>query len=282
MKRLDFLLLALASCMICLASCKGGETPEKTYRYGKLLEGQTLSSAILGQEMRYTIYLPEGYDKSADNYPVLYLLHGMDFSGDNEQGDLAWSASGNAKNSTDAAINAGNVGDLIVVMPCGFNSFYVNGYERGMKFEDYIFRELIPYIEKTYRCRTSRSDRAIAGLSMGGYGATYNGFKHYDKFCLAYSMSGAVTGNGTVETPAHLIDGLLAAGTGISSFPKYIMECGGQDQLVYNSNVSFDQYLSSKGIPHDYIIRDGVHDWTFWTVCYPKVLKALGAEFFKP
>ncbi|MFB0973606.1 MAG: alpha/beta hydrolase-fold protein, partial [Bacteroidales bacterium] len=89
--------------------------------------------------------------------------------------------------------------------------------------------------EKTYRCKTSRSDRAIAGLSMGGYGATYNGFKHCDKFCLSYSMSGAVTGNGTVETPAHLIDGLLAAGTSISSFPKYIMECGGQDQLVYSS-----------------------------------------------
>jgi S-formylglutathione hydrolase FrmB len=282
MKRIELALITLAFCLASLTSCKGGETPEDQYRYGKLLTGQTMTSTILGTEMRYTIYLPEGYASSGKSYPVLYLLHGMDFNGDNEQGDLAWSSAGNAKNSTDAAINAKDVGDLIVVMPCGFNSFYINGYERGMRFEDYIFQELIPYIEKTYRCKTSRNDRAIAGLSMGGYGATYQGFKHYDKFCLSYSMSGAVEGNGAIETPSQVIDSLLAAEVSKSSFPAYTMECGLQDQLVYSSNVAFDDYLTSKGISHDYITRDGSHTWEFWSVCYPKVLKALGKDFFKP
>lgn len=265
----------------CASACERNDKPEDTFRYGTLDKGVTFNSKIIGQDMRFTIYLPEGYEESTKTYPVLYLLHGMDFNGDNEQGDLAWSAAGNMKTTTDNIINSKEVGDLVVVMPCAFNSFYVNGYERGMKYEDYFFRELVPYIESNYKVATDRNSRAIAGLSMGGFGTTYYGFKYYDKFCLAYSMSGAVEGLDATVKPRDIISDELAAGVTVQQFPEYIMECGSYDPLVLEANKSFDAFLASIGVEHGYILRDGTHDWVFWTSCYPKVLKSLG-KYFKP
>lgn len=134
MKTLTNLLLATT---IMLGACtqvstgnddNGGKTDPQLNPKSRIDLGQTVKSSILGKEVRYTIYLPAGYDDSRKEYPVLYLLHGYDFNGGNEKGDLAWVSSGSMVQSTDSAIKHGKVGELVVVMPCGFNAFYVNGF----------------------------------------------------------------------------------------------------------------------------------------------------------
>lgn len=284
MKTLTNLLLATT---IILGACtqvstgnddNGGKTDPQLNPKSRIDLGQTVKSSILGKEVRYTIYLPAGYDDSRKEYPVLYLLHGYDFNGGNEKGDLAWVSSGSMVQSTDSAIKDGKVGELVVVMPCGFNAFYVNGFQDGMKYEDFFFDELIPHIEANYKVRPGRASRAIAGLSMGGYGTTLYAFKHPEMFCMAYSMSGAVAGNGNVTTPQSVIESSMANGAKSDGFPYYIMEVGIQDQIpgLYKANVDFDKYLTSKNIAHEYLEREGGHDWAFWTECYKKCLVALG------
>ena len=280
--RLMAVLALLSSCGKAPAQ-EGQEQEETVNKKSKVEMGKTIRSEILGRSVRYTIYLPAGYEESQEDYPVLYLLHGYDFTGDNEKGDLAWMSSGSMVQSTDSALKNGSLSDLIVVMPSGFNAFYVNGYLNGMRYEDFFFEELIPYIEANYKVRADRGSRAIAGLSMGGYGTTLYAFKHPDTFCMAYSMSGAVSGNGYVQTPRSVIEKALTEGAKPESFPYYIMEVGTGDQIqgLYNANVEFDKYLSDKDIDHKYIERSGGHDWTFWTECYKKCLVALGDYFGK-
>lgn len=284
MKALTNLIVALAFAIACTSVSAGNdENKEQTNAKSRVDLGQTVKSSILGKDVRYTIYLPAGYDDSKKDYPVLYLLHGYDFNGGNEKGDLGWVSAGSMVQSTDSAIKNGSVSELVVVMPCGFNAFYVNGFQDGMKYEDFFFNELIPHIESNYKVKTGRDSRAIAGLSMGGYGTTLYAFKHPEKFCFAYSMSGAVAGNGSVQTPQSVIETAMNQGAKAESFPYYIMEVGTEDQIpgLYNANVDFDKYLTSKGISHKYIERGGGHDWTFWTECYKKCLIALGGYYTK-
>ena len=283
MKTLYKLIAVLALVISCeKAPAQNGQQTDEKADKSKVEMGKTIQSGILGRSVRYTIYLPAGYSESQEDYPVLYLLHGYDFNGDNEKGDLAWMSAGSMVQSTDAALKKGSLSDLIVVMPCGFNAFYVNGYQNGMRYEDFFFDEFIPYIESHYKVRTDRGSRAIAGLSMGGYGTTLYAFKHPDTFCMAYSFSGAVSGNGYVQTPKSVIEKAIMDGAEPGSFPYYIMEVGTNDQIqgLYSANVEFDKYLTGKDIDHKYIERSGGHDWTFWTECYKNCLVALG-DYFK-
>lgn len=283
MKTLYKLIAVLALVISCeKAPAQNGQQTDEKADKSKVEMGKTIQSGILGRSVRYTIYLPAGYSESQEDYPVLYLLHGYDFNGDNEKGDLAWMSAGSMVQSTDAALKKGSLSGLIVVMPCGFNAFYVNGYQNGMRYEDFFFDEFIPYIESHYKVRTDRGSRAIAGLSMGGYGTTLYAFKHPDTFCMAYSFSGAVSGNGYVQTPKSVIEKAIMDGAEPGSFPYYIMEVGTNDQIqgLYSANVEFDKYLTGKDIDHKYIERSGGHDWTFWTECYKKCLVALG-DYFK-
>lgn len=282
MKTLTNLFVAMAFAAACTSVSAGNdENKEQANAKSRVDLGQIVKSSILGKDVRYTIYLPVGYDDSKKDYPVLYLLHGYDFNGGNEKGDLAWMSAGSMVQSTDSAIKDGKVGEFVVVMPCGFNAFYVNGFQDGMKYEDFFFNELIPYIESNYKVKSGRDSRAIAGLSMGGYGTTLYAFKHPEKFCFAYSMSGAVSGNGSVQTPQAVIEAAVNQGAKADSFPYYIMEVGTEDQIpgLYKANVDFDKYLTNKGIAHEYVERKGGHDWAFWTECYKKCLAALGGYY---
>lgn len=273
------------SAALALTSCSpaSGKDPEehKSEDKSTVELGNIIKSSILGREVRYTVYLPAGYKDSKTSYPVLYLLHGYDFNGGNEKGDLAWVSAGSLVSTTDAAIKKGSVSEMIVIMPCGFNAFYINGFQDGMRYEDFFFNELIPHIESSYKVKTDRDSRAIAGLSMGGYGTTLYAFSHPELFCFAYSMSGAVAGNGYIKTPESVITESISKGTSADAFPYYIMEVGTEDPIpgLYDANVKFDKFLTSQGIEHKYIERHGVHDWAFWTECYRKCLIDLGKYF---
>jgi len=162
-----------------------------------LLSDQTITSKVLNQIMKYNIVLPNDYYTNTEQYyPVLYLFHGM--GGNNN----SWAEDGEAKQILQDAFKNEVLEPMVVVMPDAFNTFYVDGYQNGLNYETYFWDEFLPYIENTYRVDASRERRYIAGLSMGGFGASYYAFTHPNKFRYCYSMSGAVEGVGSVSTPS--------------------------------------------------------------------------------
>jgi enterochelin esterase-like enzyme len=128
-------------------------------------------SSALGKDRRMHVYTPPGYEAGSDKYPVLYLLHG---AGDS---DDSWTSVGRANFILDNLIAAKKAKPMIVVMPAGHTgpfSFTMpttpakDDPVGSGKFEDDFLKDIVPYVEKNYRVLTDRSDRAIAGLSMGG------------------------------------------------------------------------------------------------------------------
>ncbi len=253
-----------------LAGCKNEkEVPLIITDNISLLADRNITSMVLNQTMKYNIILPNDYYVNTDRYyPVLYLFHGM--NGNNND----WAEQGNAKQMVQDAIKNEIIPPMIVVMPDAFNTFYVDGYQNGLKYETYFWDEFLPYIEKTYRIIDSRETRFIAGLSMGGYGASYYAFTYPDKFMYCYSMSGAVEGVGTSTTPS--IADIITSYDSFDSLPGYTMDCGTSDPLVFTSNQSVHEKLVSAGFNHEYITREGTHDWGFWQKSLEMALERIG------
>jgi enterochelin esterase-like enzyme len=114
---------------------------------GKVLETRTVKSNILARDVKYTVYLPADYETSERTYPVVYLLHG--YSDDN----TGWLQFGEVNRYADQAIAAGTIPPMIIVMPDGAKSWYINAYDGKESYEDFFFNEFMPSIEKTYRIK---------------------------------------------------------------------------------------------------------------------------------
>jgi enterochelin esterase family protein len=167
----------------------------------------TYYSSALGRFRRMQVYTPPGYELGNQKYPVFYLLHG---SGDN---DNAWPSVGRAGFILDNLIAAKKAKPMIVAMPAGHTTTSTFGGGRGAApaaaapgaaaaprqdefYEDFT-KDVMPYIEKNYRVLTSRNDRAIAGLSMGGSQTLNVAFMNLAKFAyIGVFSSGATLGGG--------------------------------------------------------------------------------------
>jgi S-formylglutathione hydrolase FrmB len=235
----------------------------------------TLASESLGQERSVSVLLPDGYGSSAARYPVLYLLHGL---GDDHR---TWPLMTNLSGYAAAR-------GILIVMPDGARSFYVNSAaDPKAKFEDFIVKDLISYVDSHFRTIPLRRARAIAGLSMGGYGAAFLGLKHYRRFAAIGSFSGAV---GIAHDPPdspdvarrtqHEIQPLFGpAGSPArrerdpfaliekvppADMPDVYLACGGQDFLLAQ-NRAFVKLLAERKILYEYReISPRVHSWDFW------------------
>ena len=235
---------------------------------GMVYRDLTIDSQILGMQMKYSVYLPEGYNGQT-TLPVLYMLHGY---GDDQD---SWLDKGNLAAMTSAAIDGGEVGKMVVVTPDAMQTFYCNGVQYGMAYEDYFFQELIPAVEGLLNVGKDKSKRAIGGLSMGGYGTLYYAVQHYDMFCCAYAMSPACY----VEGLPNLFE-LYPNAPDKAALPELTMEVGTEDATVYEACPYLAAYITGSGITNfEYIERPGVHDWKFWKECYPKFMKKLGKYF---
>jgi S-formylglutathione hydrolase FrmB len=139
-------------------------------------------SKLVGKTLPYNVLLPVDYDKPAardKRYPVLYLLHGLFGHYDN------WTT--HTKLSDYASHYS-----MIIVMPEGGDAWYTDSATvPAAKYETYLIEELVPDLQRRYRTIEAREGRAIAGLSMGGYGALKFGVKYPEKFVFVASMSGA-------------------------------------------------------------------------------------------
>src|SRR5690242_3701289 len=148
-------------------------------QHGKVIEQSTVKSTILNRAVKYTVYLPADYETSQRTYPVVYLLHGYT---DDHTG---WLQFGEINRYADKAIAEGTIPPMIIVMPNGDSSWYINSYDGKENYEDFFIKEFMPSIEKTYRIKADRRYRGIAGLSMGGYGTLIMSLKHPELFSAA-------------------------------------------------------------------------------------------------
>lgn len=164
------------------------------YRFNKSIpHGQIRSiqywSDINGLERHINVYVPAGYEKNTDKrYPVLYLVHGW---GENENG---WSIQGHMANIMDGLIESGKAVPMIVVMPSGDIQTNSDVREASGDITDIFVKDLIPFIDKTFRTQTDRDHRAMAGLSRGGMQTTMTVFNNMDKFAWMGTFSGFFMG----------------------------------------------------------------------------------------
>ena len=265
MKRL-LILLTLALGALAFSACGKDPEPQKPDQSStvldllnaedKLYQDLTLTSKNMARKMTYSVWLPNGYDENK-TYPFLYLLHGYE-TGDQAHLDRCWVEKGNAREIAREYVRDGGV-PMIIVMPNGLSSFYMGAYE------PYFEEELIPYVEEAFG---GNGKRAIAGLSMGGYGTLYHALKYPQKFTYAYAMSPAVS----AEMAGMVTDS--------SILPGITIETGNQDDLTPSAG-AFVEEMKKKGVEIEYITRDGIHYWNFWQECLPKALKKVGESFSK-
>ncbi len=142
-------------------------------------------SPAVDRMMKFDVVLPAGYYDSEQRYPVLYLLHGV------MQNYTVWGR------NLAAGFYARNIGELILVLPDGGNTWWVNyaSSPEGMEnnWEDHLVEDVISFVDNNYRTEARREGRAIAGLSMGGFAAFSLGLRHPDMFVSIGSTSGALS-----------------------------------------------------------------------------------------
>jgi len=262
---------------------------------GKVSDNLSIPSKILKMDRKYAIYLPSDYETSSRSYPVLYLLHG---AGDDHTG---WVQFGEVKNIADKAIQEGKCTAMIIVMPDGNTGQrgYFNSPKGDWNYEDFFFQEFMPTIEKTYRIRTDKRYRAVAGLSMGGGGAFMYALHHPELFSAACPLSASV-GPVTVEETSTRMEkqypGLSrddlekyfarhSATELVKNMPddqkkavRWYIDCG-DDDFLSEGNCLVHIAMRKKDIPHEFRTRDGAHTWTYWREALPTVLEFVSMGF---
>ncbi|RYU96669.1 alpha/beta hydrolase [Emticicia agri] len=272
---------------------------------GIVKESLKLKSSTLGKDVKYTIYLPADYEKNNRLYPVLYLLHGYT---DDETG---WTQFGQTPEIADKTINSGDAPPMIIVMPDAGVTWYMNTFDGKTKFEDFFIKEFIPYIETTYRVRSKKEFRAVAGLSMGGLGTLLYATKHPDMFTAAAPLSAAVwtddeiiNGNQNQDQWNYVFGDLYGknlkgkerlsehyyknapikivetANAEELKKVKFYIDCGDDDFLI-KGNMALHAMMIDKKIPHEFRVRDGGHTWSYWRTALPEVLKFVGDSFHR-
>ncbi len=263
---------------------------------GKVFDDLKMKSEILNSERKFAIYLPPDYDSSSRSYPVLYLLHG---SGDDQTG---WVQFGEVLRITDKAIRAGKATPMIIVMPdanTGQRGYY-NDIDGNWNYEDFFFDELMPYVEGKYRIKKEKRYRAISGLSMGGGGSFMYALHRPELFSSAAPLS-AYVGPLTIEdltrrlgndskdnfTESEIQDYFekhnavelvkKMSKEKVSSV-RWFIDCG-DDDFLFEGNSLVHIAMKKKEIPHEYRVRNGAHNWTYWRESLPEVLEFVSQAF---
>ncbi len=235
--------------------------------YAAKVDTVLTTSASMHKTIKAVVITPGSYNKSK-RYPVVYLLHG--YSGN--YADWISKAFSVAANS--------DLYNVIIVCPDGdYNSWYFDSpVDSSKRYETYVSKELVGFIDSNYSTVASPEGRAITGLSMGGHGALYLAFRHQDVFGVAGSMSGGVDlepfpanwdiskklgdyselpeewKNNSVINLLYLLKG--------NSLP-IIFDCGTED-FFYPVNRRLHEKMIQYNIPHTFISRPGAHTWDYW------------------
>ena len=227
----------------------------------------SVPSPEMKKDVPATIILPDVYQLKDKPLPVLYLLHGYS---DDHRG---WAAKTSIKELAD------QYGIIVVCPDGGFSSWYFDSPEAPeWRYETFVAKELVGYIDQHYHTLPKSESRAIAGLSMGGHGAMFLAIRHPDTFSVVVCLSGGVdlrpfpknwdiakrlgtiqdhpdrwASNSVVTLAETLTPGSLAIA----------IDCGADDFFI-TVNRNLHQLLLQRKVPHDYTERPGKHEWKYW------------------
>jgi enterochelin esterase-like enzyme len=269
---------------------------------GRLLTSSVPSAALGGEAVDYTVYLPHGYDRGKQRYPVLYLLHGR---GDDMS---AWTR---VKPELDRLIATKQVPPLLVVMPdapwSDGGSYYVDSaHTSGRSVETALTRDLVGHVDQVFRTQATRDGRLVGGYSMGGYGALRYALAHQGLFSRALVLSPAV------YTPLPPADSSTrefgAFGVGDTPFvddvytrlnypallpavdpglPLSFYIAVGDDEwantnpedfrhdIDFESASLYNAVRRVPGVSAELRVTDGGHDWDVWTPAFVDGLQLL-------
>ncbi|MGA2921972.1 MAG: alpha/beta hydrolase family protein [Candidatus Sulfotelmatobacter sp.] len=262
------------------------------------IDCNALNSRILKYPVHYCVYLPAAYDAGAtrtpaQRYPVLYFLHGL---GDNEQtlfNSGGWTL-------LDDLRQKHKVGDFLVVAPEGRRTFYINSAGGSVRYSDFFLQEFVPAIESKYRVSSGRSNRAISGLSMGGYGALRFAFSHPELFSAVSAQSAALITESPQELDAADRSGAPLGKTLAAVFGNPIdvshwknnspfvlaqrnavalrnmaiyFNCGQDDNYGFEKGAAaLHDQLQKEGVKHEYHPYPGDHSLTYFLSHFEDVL----------
>jgi S-formylglutathione hydrolase FrmB len=246
-------------------------------------------SRILGHAVPYCVILPPSYDADKTRrYPILYFLHGL---GGNAQQLIA----GGGLDMLEDLWQQKKATEFLIVTPDAGRSFYINSRDGRVRYQDFFIRGFLPYIETHYRVLRDRHHRGISGVSMGGYGAL--------RFALLYpGLFGSVSAHSAAlveKSPrANLSSSLdmaitrfLGSAFGAPFDPAYwtrespftvvrerprprdlliYFDCGTEDDFGFNRGAeAFHELLLARGIPHEFHLYPGGHDWSYFAQHLP-------------
>ena len=247
------------------------------------VECSQIQSSVLSRAVNYCVALPADYNSSGkQRYPTLYFLHGM------FENERSWVDRG-GKEILDGMLAHGEAGPFLVVLPDAGRTFYVNSLDGTVRYEDFFIQELIPFIDQHYRTIPQAAARGISGVSMGGYGALRYAMRHAGLFGAASSQSAALLPKFPNPIPtegrwgfyARVLQGPFGSPLNeayweannpltLAEHPegfaglKLYFDCGDQDRYGFQEgNELLDQVLSSKGFPHEFVLRPGNHGWSY-------------------
>jgi putative tributyrin esterase len=286
---LTFALAACASARVTRNQAASSQTPQTAAPQTATAKGRVeyaeFESAALGQRLRCAISLPASYDvKKQQRYPVVIFLHGLN------NDERSWESEG-MQAKLEEARAAGKVGEYIIAMPYGANSFYLNAKD-GARYEDAVVKDFLPFVDKTYRTVAKPSARVIEGISMGGYGALLIAFKHPELFAGVAAHSAALFDE-LPSAPADQSDRragfryalatkLFGTPPDMSYFQannplqiaranaaaikslKIYFDVGDHDRYGFQGgNQKLDATLTEAGIKHEFYLVPGDHGWSF-------------------
>lgn len=257
-------------------------------------ECNSVPSKILQRPVPYCVLLPPSYDSQKQRrFPVVYFLHGI---GENEQALLNSGGWDLIQDLWDQK----EMGEFVIAAPAGDRTFFIDSRDGKVRYQDFLMREFLPYIESHYRILGLRRTRGIAGISMGGYGAL--------RLALLFPGTfGAVSANSPaliaqlphIEMTAPDAPGILGRMLGsafgapfdrafwnrenpftiVRDSPrpaglKIYFDCGTEDDYGFNVGAQqFHELLLSRHIPHEFHLYPGDHDWTYFAQHFPASLE---------
>lgn len=244
-------------------------------------------SPTLETTRRMNIYLPPGYEKNNDSYPVLYLLHGG--GGDEE----CWLSRGRTNFILDNLIASGEAQPMIVVMPNGNPNTSAAPLSRQIseqeqagigamasgRFEKSLVSDIMPFVESNFRVLKGPEHRSISGFSMGGFHTQNITNAHPEMFQYIGVMSMGLfsafnpqTG-GDYNRDAHIkqLEAIKSAN------PKLYWIGMGNKDFLFQTGVKLRELYDEVGLKYEYLENEGTHDWMSWRM----YLATLVPKFFK-
>ncbi len=254
----------------------GGDRAD-LYKVNKVPHGTVrrmwYNSPALGMDRRLTVYTPAGYETGGKRYPVFYLLHGM--GGDEE----AWIALGRTSQILDNLIAQGKAKPMIVVMTNGNAAQEAAPGESSLGFAapsmnqpktmegsfETAFPDVVKFIDKNFRTLANKKNRAIAGLSMGGFHSMHISKQYPDMFDYVGLFSAAIMPGKDVKSPIYDdLEGKLKI-----QFAKkpalYWIGIGNTD-FLYKANEDYRKMLDEKGYKYTYYETGEGHIWKNWRI----------------